>query len=159
MRIVPLIPGVVLLAALWLPAAAQAQVYSWRDASGKIHYSDRPPAARQGEHRKLPSPPQVNAEAKRSAFLEKQQKEQEKRKEQGEAAAKQKEQRAEEAKRQENCRGARSNLSALESGLIRFVIGADGERQALEGTLREREIARARQLVAEWCDPPAPRGR
>ena len=30
-----------ILALVW--TAATAQVYTWRDASGKIHYSDTPP--------------------------------------------------------------------------------------------------------------------
>ena len=33
------------LAVLLLPAAAVAQIYQWKDASGKIHYSDQPPPA------------------------------------------------------------------------------------------------------------------
>ncbi|MDO9242880.1 MAG: DUF4124 domain-containing protein, partial [Rhodocyclaceae bacterium] len=53
-----------------LPTVALAQVYSWKDASGKIHYGDRPPAERQVDSRKLAAPPAVDAEATRKANAE-----------------------------------------------------------------------------------------
>jgi len=172
---------VFLLVVPLLPVAAQAQVYSWRDASGKIHYGDRPPATQQGDARKLAPPPPrgspprwpawqgdarklappppVNAEAERKAFLEKEMEEREKRQKSAAAAAKEEQNRAEEAKRKENCQRARANLTAIESGQIHFVIGTDGERKALDGPLRDAEIAKARQLAEEWCAPVRPAGR
>lgn len=150
---------VFLLVALLLPVAAQPQVYSWRDANGKVHYGDRPPAAQQGGARKLAAPPPVNAEAERKAFLEKQMEEREKRQKSAAAAAEEEQNRAEEAKRKENCQRARANLTAIETGQIHFVIGADGERKALDGPLRDAEIAKARQLAEEWCAPARPASR
>jgi hypothetical protein len=37
---------------------------------------------------------------------------------------------------------------------MRFMLNAQGERVALDGQLREEELARARKSVADWCSPP-----
>lgn len=46
----------VLSLTLALPAAAQ--VYQWRDAQGRINYSDSPPPCRSGEDRQAREPAQ-----------------------------------------------------------------------------------------------------
>ena len=48
---------ITLFALTALPSLGQGQVYSWKDASGKIHYGDRPPAERSADSRKLPPAP------------------------------------------------------------------------------------------------------
>ncbi len=148
------LPTLALLLACLLPAVSQAQVYSWKDASGKIHYGDRPPAAKPGETRKLAAPPHVDADAERKAFLERQAEEREKRQKAGEETKQKQEASEDEQKRVENCQRAKSNLTSLESGQIRFAIGPDGERKALDGDFREAELARARKAVSDWCAPP-----
>ncbi|MDO8958964.1 MAG: DUF4124 domain-containing protein [Rhodocyclaceae bacterium] len=140
-----------LLAAL--PAVALAQVYSWKDASGKIHYGDRPPAERQVDSRKLAAPPAVDAEATRKANAEKQLTEREKQEKSKESAAKSAEEQTAAKQREENCRQAKTTLAALESGQIRFVMDAKGERVALDGAVREAELGRARNSVDSWCKP------
>ncbi len=143
----------VLIAAL-LPAAAFAQVYSWKDASGKVHYGDRPPADKQVETRKVAPPPPASsdAEAARQA-AEKKLAEREKK---AEAETKQPAEDPAQARiREENCRNAKANLAAIESGQIRFRMTETGEREALDGAVREAELARARKAVGDWCSPPA----
>jgi hypothetical protein len=56
-----------------VPITGLAQMYSWKDASGKIHYGDRPPAGKEDVARTLraPAPPE-DAETRRKAFLERQ---------------------------------------------------------------------------------------
>ncbi len=148
-----------LLAGSLVPGGTSAQVYSWKDASGKVHYGDRPPTTQPGEARKLPPPPPINAEAERKAFLERQMAERVRHQKAQEQAAEQGKKRIEEAGRQENCQRAKAGLSAMESGQTRFVVGPDGERKALEGELLAAELVRARQLVTEWCAPPKPAGQ
>lgn len=138
-----------------IPLAAQSQVYSWKDASGKTHYGDRPPAAKQGEARRLSGPPPVDAEAERKAFLERQMAEREKQQKSQEEAKKSAEEQAQAKEREVNCRQAKGNLAAIESGQIRFTVNASGERVALEGAARDAELARARQAVEGWCKPPS----
>lgn len=129
-----------------------AEVFSWKDASGKVHYGDRPPAARQTDSRKLAAPPAADTEA-RKAFLERQMAEREKQQKSQEEAKKSGEDQAQVRQREENCKQARSNLAAIEAGQIRFSIDAKGERTALDGAARDAEIARARRTVDSWCKP------
>lgn len=143
---------VALMIASLLPFAAMAEVYSWKDASGKTHYGDRPPAARQADSRKLAAPPPADAEAHK-AFTEKQMAEREKQQKAQDEAKKSGEDQSQAKQREENCLQARNNLSAIESGQIRFSIDAKGERTALDGAARDAEIARARQAADSWCKP------
>lgn len=137
----------------FLPASGLAQVYSWKDSSGKIHYGDRPPAERQADSRKLAAPPPVDVEAIRSANAEKQLEEREKQQKAKESASKAEEDQAAARQREENCLQARTNLTALESGLIRFTMNAKGERIAMDGATREAELGKARNGVDSWCKP------
>jgi hypothetical protein len=139
---------------LLLPAAAMSQVYSWKDADGKTHYGSRPPPGKQAESRKLAAPPPVDAEAARQSFNERQLADREKQQKVQDEAKKTQEQQAQARQREENCRNARTNLSAIESGQIRYTMDAKGERAALDGALREAELARARKAVSDWCSPP-----
>lgn len=45
------LPVLIVLASF--PCLAEAGIYSWKDASGKIHYGDRPPVDRQSEQLKI----------------------------------------------------------------------------------------------------------
>ncbi len=138
-----------------VPATGTAQVYSWKDASGKVHYGDRPPAERDAAARKLPAAPSATAdvEAARKAAAERQFAEREK---QGKAEPEdgKAEDPAQARQREDNCRRARSNLASLESGQARFTIDDKGERVALDGAVRDAELARARKSVDEWCKAP-----
>jgi hypothetical protein len=136
-----------------LPVSGLAQVYSWKDANGKIHYGDRPPAERQADSRKLAAPPPVDVEGIRSANAEKQLVEREKQQKAKESASKAEEDQTATRQREENCRQAKSSLAALESGQIRFTMNAKGERTALDGATREAELGKARSSVDSWCKP------
>ncbi len=144
------------LFALGLPLASQAQMYSWKDASGKLHYGDRPPAEKQSQARKVQGAPSETSdvEAARKISAERQFGEREKRAKAEEAAKKPAEDPAQAKIREENCQRARGNLAALESGQIRFSIDDKGERVALDGSVREAELARARKSVDDWCKAP-----
>ncbi len=137
-----------------LPASGQAQVYSWKDADGKVHYGDRPPVERQAASRKLAPPPPVDAEAERKAFNERQMNAHEQRQQKQEAVEKSESEQKRAAQYADNCRQAKGNLAALEAGQVDFIIGADGKRKALVGPARDAEVAKARKLVSEWCAPP-----
>jgi hypothetical protein len=145
-----------LFSALFLvPVIATAQVYTWKDASGKVHYSDQPPAERNVGSRRLGSgtgdSDDVPLAAKTAA--EKRQDAAKQAKEAAEKSAELEKERAEDAQRQENCSRARQNLSGIESGLIRFRMTASGEREALDGDARESELASARRAVDINCAP------
>jgi len=137
------------------PISGLAEVYSWKDASGKVYYGDRPPAGKQGDTRKLTAPPSVDSEALRKDSSEKQMSEREKQQKSGENAKKAEQEQAQNQVREENCSRAKSNLAALESGQARFTLDAKGERVALDGEVRDAELARARKSVDDWCNAPA----
>lgn len=138
-----------------LPAAALAEVYSWKDASGKVHYGSKPPVGQQGEARKLAAPPAEtpDQEAARKAAAERQMSEREKQQNAQEGAAKTKEDPAAQREREANCRAARANLATLESGQVRFTMNTKGERVALDGAALNAELAKARKNVDTWCKP------
>ncbi|MFN6961102.1 MAG: DUF4124 domain-containing protein [Rhodocyclaceae bacterium] len=151
MRLLTVSPTLLFL----LPLVSAAQVYSWKDASGRIHYGDRPPAERQAQVRQLPGAPSAtpDVEAARKTAAERQFSQREK---QAEGEARQAPEDPAQAKlRAENCQRAKSTLAALESGEIRFGLNEKGERIALDGAARQAELSRARKSVADWCSPPA----
>ena len=58
-----------------------------------------------------------------------------------------------EAQRAKACERSRTNLEGLESGQIRFRMGANGEREALDGAVRDAELNEARRIVDANCSP------
>lgn len=149
-RIVPL------LALGLFSCIVQGGVYSWKDADGKVHYGDRPPAEKQADSRKLAAPPPVDSDAAQKNLAEHQMTNKEKQQKTQESAQKMQEEQAETARRKEHCQQARTNLMAVESGQVRFTVDAKGERVGLDGAVRDAEIAKARKAVSEWCAPPKP---
>lgn len=142
-----------LIASLALPAIVFAQVYSWKDADGKTHYGSQPPAGQRVESRRLAPAPMATAdeEAARKSAADKRMGEHEKQQKTQEEAKKTQEEKSNAKAREENCRNAKANLAGIESGQVRFMIDAKGERVALDGAQRDAELRRARQHVDTWC--------
>jgi hypothetical protein len=140
---------------LLLPFVATAQVYSWKDANGKVHYSDQPPADKAtGSRRLAPAAPvSEDVPAASKDLAEKRQDAAKNAADAKEKAAKAEKEREQDAIRQENCDRARRNLQGIEAGQIRFRMGANGEREALDGSVRDGELAAARQAVDSNCSP------
>lgn len=155
MRILSSIAVLPLLTLLLLPLGAEAQVYKWRDATGNIHYSDKPPAGAPAQGRKLGSANSASDDtpgAQKSATD--QRLEAAKRaSEAKEKAAGAERDRAQEAQREQACERSRVNLQGLESGQIRFRMGANGEREGLDGAMRDTELNEARRAVETNCSP------
>lgn len=143
---------------LLLPVVASAQVYSWRDASGKMHYSDQPPTEPSVRTRKLgPSSAESDDTARATKSAADQRLEAARQVKEGkDKAAEAEKKRAEDAQRQQACERARVNLQGLESGQIRFRMTPSGEREALDGAVREAELAEARRAVETNCSPRPP---
>jgi hypothetical protein len=141
-----------------LPVVAAAQVYIWKDASGKTHYTDQPPPDTKIQSRRLgPSfssgADGSDVEAVRRAAADKRLDAAKQAKDAQDKAAAAARQSAEDAQRAQDCERARVNLQGLESGQIRFRMSASGEREALDGAVRDAELANSRQAVDSLCSP------
>lgn len=152
----------VTITALALPCAAQ---WKWRDAQGRVQYSDRPPPndvrdrdiltrpaaapALRGSAAPASAPaPSGNASAPTSdPALET-------RKRQAESAQDQAK-RDEEARvarqKVENCARAKEYARTVESGQRISRTNDKGEREFLDDAQRTREAARAREVIASDC--------
>ena len=145
----------VLLALLFLAAPAQAQLYKWVDANGRVQYSDRKPtdAKQQSQEVKntvssVGSQPSV-AGGKSAADLDKDF--QKRRQDQTEAQQKQQQAAAEQKQNTDACDAARRNLAALNSGQRIARFNQQGEKSYLEDADRVRETERAQQQVQNSC--------
>lgn len=150
-----------LMIALLLPAFAfAAQVYEWKDASGKMHYSDRPPpgvdakptgmtTGKRSAPSSAPSAP-LSVAPKSSQPPETPEQAQER-----EAQEEQSRQRAEvEQERAKTCESATRQLKMLESGQRAQTIGPNGEPVVLDDSGRRQAIQRAREVVMKTCQVP-----
>ncbi|RZT98214.1 DUF4124 domain-containing protein [Rivibacter subsaxonicus] len=148
---------------------AQAQ-WKWKDASGQVQYSDRPPPNGVADKDILlrPAPPVTRAQpvatpgsappaAAASAAagidpaLEAKKKQADKQLADADAAKKKAEEEKIAQSRAANCQAAQSNLRALQDGQRIARTNEKGERVFLEDAERTREIERARQVVATDC--------
>jgi len=152
MRTLTLISLVTLLA---LPLAASAQIYSWKDASGKTIYSDKPPLEKKVKTREVAVGSKAGSEAAAAAKPG-----------EGTTPAKSpdgtsdgatpgknpEQQKAESDARQNLCDNARKRLIQLESspGII-VTKNEKGEMVPLVDDARKTETDSARKDVEQWC--------
>jgi len=145
-----------LLAGLFATTTLNAQVYEWKDESGKMNYSDKPPVGSIHQQRTVLSAP---AAAAATPSLDPAQKtaadrELEFRKRQREAqqnAEKQNKEQIASAQIKEHCTNARRQLQLLESGERISQRDDKGERYFLDDAQREQEIANVRRIVEDGC--------
>ena len=151
--------AVVFGSALSLPAAAQ---WKWKDASGNVHFSDRPPPNSVPERdilQKGPVRPVAPAAAASAASAPEAgklpvDKELEARKRQGDQAQEVRRKTDDERlaiARAENCERARGHLRTLESGVRIARTNEKGEREILSDAQRNQEMERMRQAIAGDC--------
>jgi hypothetical protein len=138
--------------------AAEAQIYQYKDASGRTVYSDQPPPGGSVKGKVVsgesaasaPSAPAKAGDAPKTAadheleFRKRQ-------KEQQEAAAKSDKEAADKLARKQDCERARRTLEVMESGERVATRDEKGERVFLEDSQRAAEASRARKAVAELC--------
>ena len=146
--------AIILLILAGMSAVAVAQVYSWRDASGKMHYSDTPPPG--VDAKKLHAPGAQTGSSSQTgtagrSFAEQDLSFRKRKMDADKARAKADQERiaAEDAKR--NCEDARMQLNALESGQRMSRVNASGERIPLDDDMRDQEIEKAKKAVQSWC--------
>lgn len=151
-------------ATLALPAAAQ---WKWRGANGQIQYSDLPPPPGVSDRDILQRPgntgvrgaPTAAAAAASAASApplnpkaQEPELEAKRKKAEQEQAEKQKaeEQRIAAAKA-DNCKRAREQMRALDSGMRMARVNAKGEREVMDDKMRADEMKRAREMADSDC--------
>jgi len=167
--------GVALLAgaAVALPALAQ---WAWRDSSGRTVYSDQPPPPTVKQDQILrkpagnvlstatppsPAPAQPGATGAPGAppaatgpktIAEREQEFRKRQQERAEAEKKQAEEQAQNARKAQDCARARGYLRQLEDGVRIARTDAQGNREILDDSQRNAEMARAREVIAATCN-------
>jgi len=136
-------------------ASVQAQVFKWVDKDGKVQYSDQPPppdasksALQKVISTSTPDAPSGKAAEKapdKGKEFEKRRSESAEKQKKGDEAAKLGRQ------KQESCDDARANLKSLEAGGRLSKADASGERYFLDDDQRQKEIARAQDVMADSC--------
>ncbi len=145
-----------------LAPSALAQ-WKWRDAEGRIQYSDRPPpsgtpardvlarpaatatlTARSGET--AASAPADAASAARNVDPELLT-----RRKAAEAAERKADEERQARERQVNCSRARDHLRVLDTGVPLVRVNERGERENVPAAERDAEVRRTREIVASDC--------
>jgi hypothetical protein len=135
---------------------SHAQTYQWRDSSGRLVVSDRPPpaSARDAKTTGTSTPPSTTAPQAADSQKTTAEKDMEFRKRQQEArekSDKEAKEAAQAAQNRENCERARTHLKALESGRRMILPDGKGGETFLEDADRGDEIARTQNTIAESC--------
>lgn len=136
-----------------LTSVAYGQAYKWRDANGRIQYSDTPPPPGAKDVQQL-SKPGASAATPSAGTKSTAEQDAEFRKRltaKQEAEAKQAKSAADEQTRLKNCQSARSWLASLESGERVFLLNEKGERYAMEDSQRDQQRAEAQKAIDIWC--------
>ncbi|MEW5888031.1 MAG: DUF4124 domain-containing protein [Pseudomonadota bacterium] len=143
--------GLTAAALILLATVAWGDVYTWKDASGKTHYSDTPPpgvdARRLGP---VASPPAAASEQRRS-LAEREADFRKRRAESEEQRAKADKEKADAEQRAKACEDAKRYLTALESGQRVARYSESGERVFLDDNEREAATADARKRIHDFC--------
>lgn len=156
---------VAILALLLAALPAAAQVYSWKDKEGRIHYGDMPPAsveatvirgARPGaaaERKTGGTAPSADTPpaAAPSSLSEREQAFRERRAAAAEAEAKAAQEADVRAETERFCTDAQHELAALRGGqrIVRF--NAKGEREFLDERARAEQAGLLERRIAERC--------
>ena len=135
---------------------ASAQAYKWKDASGRIQYSDTPPppGAKDVQQLRKAAPSATASGGASTPARSAAEQDAEFRKrlvEKQEAEAKQAKAAEEEQTRARNCTQAKGQLAALDSGGRMVQLNAQGERIALDDAERERARQDSLKAIDTWC--------
>jgi hypothetical protein len=143
------------VAALLVATAVNAQIYQWKDASGKTIISDKPPAGVRPAPKGEAEAPAANAPSSNAApqktTADREMDFRKRQKESQEAASKAQTEQAASAAKNENCEKARRYLQSLESGERMALRDDKGERYYMEDAQRQQEITKTRQDIQTVC--------
>ena len=151
------------LALLVVATAIQAQVYTWKDASGRVHFSDQPPPEANARPIKgkasTPSTPEPSSAASEpgskkntpKTWQEKEQESRQKKAEQAQTDEKKKQEQAKQAEKERYCNDLRKNLALLERGGRIGRPNDKGEMEYFSDDQITREAEQTRSRIARDC--------
>ena len=139
-----------------VPMVSAQSIYSWKDANGRVHYSDSPPPdAQTRKLRDMPiTPPGTATRGQAPAqetYVEKEQAFRKRRAEAAEAEEKARREEVQEQNRQQMCNGLRQQLAGLESGQRIARFADNGERVFMDDNERAAEIEKTRGYIDKNC--------
>ncbi len=141
------------LGALAFAAHAQAELYKWTDAQGKVHYTDQPPTLN-SQTIKPSTAGQAETTSKATQSLDAKDQAYQKRRKEAEDARAKTDKEAEQARiARENCDKSRKNLSTLQNPNTPRVYTTDaaGQRTYMDDSARANALANSQKSVAEFC--------
>ena len=152
-----------LVGSAWLVVApAGAQTYKWKDADGKIHYSDQPPPANAKEEatvkQRKPASAATAAPAagenkapKAKTYVEQEADFKKRQVEAAEREAEEKKKAAGAAAKKQTCDRARAQLRSLQAGGRVTQTNAQGEREYMNDAQIAQAIESEKKSVDSWC--------
>ena len=152
-----------LIGGAWLAAPpVAAQTYKWKDAEGKMHYSDQPPPANAKEETTVkPRKPATAATAapvagenkapKAKTYIEQEADFKKRQVEAAEREAEEKKKAADAAAKKQNCNLARAQLRSLQAGGRVTQTNAQGEREYMNDAQIAQAIESEKKSVDSWC--------
>lgn len=150
-----------LLALLLAAAPADAEIYKWTDANGRVHFGDSATAAREGGKAEAVMPPaparpggnagaapggdarEIRARQRRILDALQQDQAERERDARDQAETRQ--------RRDQDCRRLRQELASMEGRPV-YIPGEGGERQFLDDQQRKDYVDKANALLAEHCE-------
>lgn len=134
MRPTAILASLLALAFLSAPLVAQ-ELYRWKDEKGVVHYSDKKPEGVDFESRAVPAEPAASAEDEDAA-----------------AEGAEGEQPPAQPQVNAQCERVRANLQVLaNANNVSLDLDGDGQPEQLDAAAREEQIARHRELEAQYC--------
>jgi hypothetical protein len=143
----------VLIGGILFSGLSLAGTYKWTDASGKVHYSDIPPAQMQAQPLKGASAGQAETTAQATKSLDEKNQAYKKRRDESEEARAKSEKEAEKVRiKRENCDKARKNLATLQNTPRVYTTGPSGQRSYMDESARAQANANSQKAVSEYCN-------
>ena len=139
--------------ALLAATAINAQVYEWKDAQGKTHYSDKPPVGTSRVQKISGPEPSAPGNSAQKTTADRELEFRQRQKDAQENADKANKEQTASAERKAACDNARRTLEMLRSGERIALRNEQGERYYMDDDQRQQETAKTRQFMQANCKP------
>ena len=140
-----------LAAAIFLAPSVGAQIYQWKDESGKTVISDKPPVGQVPKQKTVTSGTQAQNNPAQKSLADRELDFRKRQKPAQESSEKTQKDESSATEKREICDSARRQLQALESGERIALRDDKGERYYMEDSQREQETTKMRNTIEANC--------